>query len=597
MDGVPARYLPSELKAPTRSGKKTIDLALLKQTPPSQYLVDAGDVLGIYVEGVLGKREDVPPVHFPLNDEVPPSMGYPLPVREDGTISIPLIRPINVRGMTIRQVEETIRYEYTQNRQILQPGRDRIYVSLQKPRSYRVTVIRQEGGEAGNALSAGQFNLGAIKRGTGKVVKLPAYKNDVLHALAETGGLPGLDAENTIYVVRSGLHRQPPAPAYRPQPRQQQVPQIAPRPTPQPVPAPQPNMAPQPGAAPQRPIQSPQQGQQQFPSAPQNVQPPAPQSSAPGTHIQYGRPRTGYSPATGIQQTAGVVDSRNYWMPATAQTYHPTSPLPTSPTGASWGYTQTAQSTAAIHPQMPGSPVAPGMTQQYGPVASPSGMAPSGNFPPGQQLPWGGWPPNGCSTCSPHGSPLAGAPRGFGPSYGNDQTVQNPGVVKIPVRLSSGQTVTFTERDIVLQDGDVVFIESRDTEIFYTGGLLGGGQFTLPRDYDLDLLGAIAIAQSQNGSQGGGSRRGIGGPSALNQDVTISASEAVIIRRLPGGTQVPIKVDLYEARLHLEENILIQPGDMIYLQYTPMEAIGAFFERHILESAVFGLAAAQVNQK
>ena len=176
-----------------------------------------------------------------------------------------------------------------------------------------------------------------------------------------------------------------------------------------------------------------------------------------------------------------------------------------------------------------------------------------------------------------------------------DQTVQNRRVVKIPVRLGPGDNVHFSEQDIILDDGDIVFIESRETEIFYTGGLLGGGQFTLPRDYDLDVLGAIAIAQAQNSSSGGGGGRSIGGRSALNQDVTISASQVIILRQLPNGSQVPIKVDLYDAVRHPEERIMIQPGDYIVLQYTPVEAVAAFFERHILESAIFGLAASQIN--
>ena len=40
----------------------------------------------------------------------------------------------------------------------------------------------------------------------------------------------------------------------------------------------------------------------------------------------------------------------------------------------------------------------------------------------------------------------------------------------------------------------------------------------------------------------------------------------------------------------MSERIAIQPGDYILLQYTPLEAIAAFFERHLLEGALFGLA-------
>jgi len=169
-------------------------------------------------------------------------------------------------------------------------------------------------------------------------------------------------------------------------------------------------------------------------------------------------------------------------------------------------------------------------------------------------------------------------------------TVESPNIVKIPVRLNRGEGINFREEDIILQDGDIVFIESRDTEIFYTGGLLGGGQYTLPRDYDLDVLGAVSIAQAGANSQQSGSS---GGVSALNQDVTISASDVVILRQLPNGTQVPIKVDLYKALRSPQERIIIQPGDYIILQYKKSEAIGAFIERHLLEGALFGLAAAQ----
>ena len=52
---------------------------------------------------------------------------------------------------------------------------------------------------------------------------------------------------------------------------------------------------------------------------------------------------------------------------------------------------------------------------------------------------------------------------------------------------------------------------------------------------------------------------------------------------------------VYRARTHFSERINIQPGDYIILQYTKLEGVGAFIERHILESALFGLAAARFN--
>jgi hypothetical protein len=182
----------------------------------------------------------------------------------------------------------------------------------------------------------------------------------------------------------------------------------------------------------------------------------------------------------------------------------------------------------------------------------------------------------------------------MGHSEINNPTLENHRITKIPIRLASGEQAHFTERDILLEDGDIVFIESRDTEIFYTGGLLGGGQFTLPRDYDLDVMGAIAIAQAGRNSQQ--AVRSTGGVTALNNDVSISASQAIILRRMPNGSQVPIKVDLYRALRYPEERVLMQPGDYLLLQYTPLEAVGAFIERHLLESALFGVAAAQFNR-
>ena len=89
--------------------------------------------------------------------------------------------------------------------------------------------------------------------------------------------------------------------------------------------------------------------------------------------------------------------------------------------------------------------------------------------------------------------------------------------MRIPLRLPPGQTPTFKPEDIILESGDIVMIESREREVFYTGGLLGGGEYPLPRDYDLDVLGALAISgqgiASQNGT-GRGGRGSFGGGSS-----------------------------------------------------------------------------------
>jgi len=570
LHGLPVRYLPEELKSTSRSEKKTIDLSLLRQTPQADHLIDSGDVLAIYIEGVLGRREEIPPVFVPARDDTmgAPSLGYPIPVRSDGTISLPLNEPIRVRGMTIQQAEHTIREAYVNEKEILKPGRERIFVSLQRPRSYRVLVIRQEaGGEAvlNGGGGQGQYNPGTAKRGSGRLVTLPAYKNDVLHALAETGGLPGLDAENTIYVIR----RKPStttAPAYVPEPQLGRPPELIPPSPPFGVSsksssgvnspsdvhlasATQPNRIGHVGATPTR----------QFDAR----RPPRATQPAPGIHVSS-------QPAGGSYRTQ-------------AMAY-------TNITGASYRAAHTAniapQSSSAGWSNVPHVPnrspdIAHDATSAPAPYASDTSTAWSDSRTMGESQPI----PETDGTWS---DSLAGATFGI-----NQSTIDDNHIIKIPIRLGPGDIPQFGEQDVVLLDGDIVFIESRETEVFYSGGLLGGGQYTLPRDYDLDVLGAVAIAESQQSNQRSG--RQVGGVSALNGDVTVSASRVVIIRQLPNGTQFPIEVDLYETLRNPEERIIIQPGDYVLLQYTKTEACAAFVERHLIEGALFGIAAAQFN--
>ena len=76
--------------------------------------------------------------------------------------------------------------------------------------------MRQEAGArnaVAGALGRTADTQSRDKRGTGQTVSLPVYQNDVLHALAETGGLPGLDAENVIYVIRASRRHDQPLPS------------------------------------------------------------------------------------------------------------------------------------------------------------------------------------------------------------------------------------------------------------------------------------------------------------------------------------------------------------------------------------------------
>jgi protein involved in polysaccharide export with SLBB domain len=209
-DAIPVNRLPPEVFGPSREAEKTIPLTLLRQEPSEIYRLDANDVLGVFVEGVLGEKGSIPPlVAVPqvlTGTPPPPAVGFPVPVQEDGTLLLPLLKPIKVAGMTIPQANDAVSRAYIDN-QLVAPGA-RILVSLAKQRTYHVTVIRQDAG-AGGAIGAGVITSSggatvSAKRGTGYPIDLIAYENDVLNALARTGGLPGLDASNTIVIQRGG---------------------------------------------------------------------------------------------------------------------------------------------------------------------------------------------------------------------------------------------------------------------------------------------------------------------------------------------------------------------------------------------------------
>jgi len=400
ISGVPAVALSDEYRLPTRSGKTTIDLSLLGQSPPADYRLDAGDVLGVLIDGTIGGSDVEPvPVATVSAPGVQPSIGYPIEVDRNGTVTLPRIGPVPVRGKTLEEVRQTFRQVAQVNDG---DAGGRVIVNIQKPRTYKVLVIRQETGRdtgVDQLLANGPSDV--TRRGLGQVVELQAYENDVLHALTATGGLPALDAENAVYVVR----------------------------------------------------------------------------------------------------------------------------------------------------QDPGPPSAPPPAEHFG-----------GHSPPPSD--------------------------GFGGSVGPAGPAK---VTRIPLKGYPGEPLAFSPGDVILQDGDVVYIESRTEDFFYTSGLFGGGQYQLPRDYDLDALGAVAIVQASIRNSNSPTKA-VGGRSALNKDVTVGASKLIILRPQPDGSHLPIEVDLYDAVHDPRQRVIIRPGDHLVLQYSRTEACAAFVERHFLEGLVLGVA-------
>jgi protein involved in polysaccharide export with SLBB domain len=379
-DGVPVRRLPAELFPTPKAELKTIPLAVLRQKPPDEYLLDAGDVLGVLAEGILGEKNVPPPVRLPEVGNLPPALGYPLPVREDGTVPLPLAGPVNVKGLTLIQAQEKIQRAYREPKKLLPEGRIPI-VTLIRPRVYRVLVVRQDS-PGGAAIPQTGIGLGAFlaqgvgsgtsatgSRGTGATIELPAYENDILTALTRTGGLPGYNAVNEVVIQR------------------------------------------------------------------------------------------------GAAKAVGAAE-----------------------------------------------------------------------------------------FCAP-GSAGAGVE-----------------VVRIPLRTRGGEPPPIKPDDILLKDGDIVFIEARDAQVFYTGGLLFPRQYLLPRDLDIRAVDAVALAggpiinglQTQNNLSGALVTSGLGSP---------SPSCLTVVRRTQHYGQVAIRVDLNRALRDLRENITIEPGDVLILQETVGESL------------------------
>jgi protein involved in polysaccharide export with SLBB domain len=387
-NAIPAACLndPNILDNP-RGERKPIDFSKLRQDAPPVYLLGPEDVLGIYIEGVLGKVDEPPPVYYPQyrpdKPEPAPALGFPLPVREDGTISLPLVTPIPVAGLTLAQAEEEIRQEYTVRNRILAPGRDRIIVTLIKKRTYNVLVVREDTASQSSYFAAeinksrgGMFE--AQRTGATKSIELPAYENDVLHALAESGGLPGVDTKNEVKILRGA-----------------------------------------------------------FKSARDRDQ-----------------------------------------------------------------YLKTLQD----------------------PVTR--------------------------------------------------QEVMTTGrkIQRIPLRVGPGDPpLNLTQEDVILNKGDIVFIESRDEEVFYTGGMIKGGQFPVPRDYDLDVLGAIAMSGGSISGAAGGAGPGIAG--GRGSAAGIFPPTRVIVLRNVNGQMTAIKISLKSAPMNPKERILIRPNDFVIVEYTTQEAV------------------------
>ena len=64
-------------------------------------------------------------------------------VSADGTVRLPLIGPVKVAGLTPDQATDRVVTTYRE-KEVIQADRDRILVSLLRPRVHRILVVRED---------------------------------------------------------------------------------------------------------------------------------------------------------------------------------------------------------------------------------------------------------------------------------------------------------------------------------------------------------------------------------------------------------------------------------------------------------------------
>jgi protein involved in polysaccharide export with SLBB domain len=184
----------------------------------------------------------------------------------------------------------------------------------------------------------------------------------------------------------------------------------------------------------------------------------------------------------------------------------------------------------------------------------------------------GTWDPNsnplGAGMCWPNLANDAGMGNLAGNGTGNGRS----GIIRIPMRVRPGERINIRPEDIILENGDIVMVKRREPEFYYTGGLMPANEVPLPNDYDLTIVEAVLKGQGPllNGGlnssnlSGAITGSGVGNP---------SPSLVSIIRKIPNGGQLVIRVDLNDAVRDPRENIIVKGADILILQESPQEAM------------------------
>ena len=106
--------------------KPETDTSRLAQLEP--HTVQPGDTLGLFIENIWGASGSTPPIHTDPTGVRPPAMGYPMMVRPDGTLSLPILGSVKISGLSLKGVESKLMHEYAK-REVLREGRNLVMVS------------------------------------------------------------------------------------------------------------------------------------------------------------------------------------------------------------------------------------------------------------------------------------------------------------------------------------------------------------------------------------------------------------------------------------------------------------------------------------
>ena len=143
-----------------------------------------------------------------------------------------------------------------------------------------------------------------------------------------------------------------------------------------------------------------------------------------------------------------------------------------------------------------------------------------------------------------------------------------------------GQHLTFDLRDPIgvaealnagpLQNGDIVEVQPAMPNVVFVGGLVNRpGAQVFPNGVPYTLLQVLASA------------------SGLRTDIL--PNEGYLVRRMPDGSDVRVKLNLDRIQSGEDENIVMAPGDILWVPHTVGTRVHEFINRNVFVRAGYSL--------